>query len=65
MELGVYIHNKTGNEYLVRGNATDCTNKRDGTKCVIYHLYDDFPETNYFVREINEFKEKFTFYRKY
>lgn len=65
MEVGVYIHNKTGNEYLVICTATDCTNQRDGTKCVIYYLLDDFPETKYFVREINEFKDKFTFDRKY
>ena len=63
--IGIYTNNRYGTEYLVRGVVTDCSNDRDGTICVLYHRYDDFPNTAYYVRELEEFKEKFTFNRKY
>lgn len=49
-------HLKTGNVYQVLelGNVIDCTNSRDGTPVVIYYR-----DGKFFVREAEEFKQKF------
>lgn len=48
-------HKKTGNIYeRIVGTAIDCTNSRDGTKCVLY-----MRDGKLFVREEEEFNEKF------
>lgn len=52
-----YKHNKTGNDYVLIGYAINCTNERDGEEIVIYRkLY----ETQMFVRNKQEFLQKFT-----
>lgn len=51
-----YMHNKTGNEYTVEGEALDCTNSRDGQIVVLYRNKNG----QLFVREKNEFLQKFT-----
>lgn len=51
-----YIHNKTGNEYTVEGEALNCTNAQDGQTVVLYRNKDG----QLFVREKNEFLQKFT-----
>jgi hypothetical protein len=53
-----YRHNKTGKLYFLIGNATDCTNSRDGTEVVIYFQVGNISRT--FVREKSEFLQKFT-----
>ena len=48
-------HKKTGNIYeRAVGTVIDCTNSRDGTKCVLY-----MRDGKLFVREEVEFNEKF------
>lgn len=65
--MRTYRHNKTGNLYVAFGHAEtfdkaiDCTNSRDGVKVVIYHAEDN--NWQLFVREREEFLEKFTFVR--
>lgn len=53
-----FRHNKTGNIYLHLSYATDCTNVRHGTGVVIYCKDDN--EHDIFVREVEEFEQKFT-----
>lgn len=65
VKRGIYKNNKKEDEYLVLGTGTDCTNSRSGEKCIIYTPYDSFDPDKIFTREINEFKEKFTFDRNY
>lgn len=51
----VVIHKKTGHKYwIVNDSAIDCTNVRDGVRCVVYTNGQDI-----FVRETSEFWEKF------
>jgi hypothetical protein len=63
IEVGyVYAHKKSGSTYSVLHIATDATNSRDGNLVVVYRRYD--PKTRecgvqVFVRDINEFREKF------
>lgn len=52
-----YIHKKTGKRYLMLAHGIDCTNSRDGVPVVIYCPDDD--ENTIFVRERDEFYEKF------
>lgn len=50
-------HNKTGNVYtIITDKGIDCTNERDGTRVVVYTR-----DNMIFVREYNEFSDKFTF----
>lgn len=55
-------HKKTDNVYVLIFNALNCTNAQDGQKMVLYrrHNTDINADHEYFVREVNEFKEKFT-----
>jgi len=53
----LYIHKKTGKIYRHLAIATDCTNSRDGIPVVVYCPDDD--EHTIYVREANEFEEKF------
>ena len=50
-------HLKTGNIYQVLelGDVIDCTNSRDGTLVKVYYR-----DGKAFVREAEEFKQKFT-----
>lgn len=58
-------HLKTGNLYTIFNLATNCTNAQDGQSMVIYRRHN--PEMSadisfkYFVRELEEFKQKFEF----
>ena len=55
--LNKVIHKKTGNVYFrFSARATDCTNSRDGTRCIVYYNADN---GKFFVREEEEFNEKF------
>ena len=49
-------HLKTGNIYYVLelGDIIDCTNSRDGTHVKLYYR-----DGKFFVRETEEFKQKF------
>ena len=49
-----YRNKKNGKIYIVLGEVIDCTNERDGTVCILYT-----DEKKVFVREKNEFFEKF------
>ena len=55
MVFGNYVHNKTGNVYMVIGASTNETNNNDGQIMIHYCRHG-----RSFVREISEFKEKFT-----
>lgn len=54
---GFYKHNETGKKCVAQNISIDCTNKRAGTVVVVYR---EFGEKNQYVREINEFNDKFT-----
>lgn len=57
-----FIHNKTGNIYVTSGFAVDATNERSGNLCVKYirsQLIGTVDNLIY-VRDLNEFFEKFT-----
>lgn len=58
MKIPIWKNNKTGNLYVVEGTTTNATNAQDGQKMVKYYSLDD---NEPYVREISEFKEKFTF----
>lgn len=51
---GIYKNKKTGNEYKVLFTVINCTNAEDGQEMVAY-----IGGGKIFVREINEFFEKF------
>ena len=52
-------HNKTGNIYFIlKVGAIDCTNKRYGTKVVVYAPDDD--ENTIYIRDETEFFDKFS-----
>jgi len=53
---GSWIHAKTGKTYLVVGSAINATNSNDGDVMVLYKN----AEAMVFVREIAEFKQKFS-----
>lgn len=54
--VGMYRHNKTGNMYTALGIVINTTNHAQDTTMVLYTNADGYK----FVREINEFNEKFT-----
>lgn len=54
MKNNKYRNKKNGKIYIVLGEAIDCTNKRDGTICILYN-----DGKKLFVREKKEFFEKF------
>lgn len=63
---GIYTNKKTGHKYKVLFEALNCTNAQDGQEmiCYIRHrdgevIVDDLEPTTIFVREKNEFFEKF------
>ena len=61
----IYMNNNTGKKYIVDELAIDCTNDRDGTRCVVYHVHDfSLGRNMYFVRELEEFKAKFTLHKE-
>lgn len=56
----IYVNKKNGKKYLVLGNVINCTNVQDGQKMILYkstEIGDD--EVKYFVREEEEFFNKF------
>lgn len=55
-----YLNKKTGNIYRVIGVAQDATNIREGNAVVIYKRYSAGYSTELFVRDLDEFKVKFT-----
>ena len=57
MEQLLYRNNKTGNLYRVIGTVTNTTNAQDGQ---IMYLYKSVNNGMSFVREVEEFKNKFT-----
>lgn len=58
---GLWIHNKTGEEYYVLGPGTEATNGREGVQYVIYRRAGEFSaRTEVFIREAGEFAQKFT-----
>ena len=60
-DLVVYIHNKTGNRYMViYSQVTECTNGREDIDYVVYTNGDKI-----FCREAKEFYQKFTKYKCY
>jgi hypothetical protein len=52
-------NNKRGTLYKILGSCIDVTNIREGTPAIIYTRLDD-PDSNFFVRELDEFNEKFS-----
>ena len=56
----IYINNKTKHRYVVIDSSIiNATNAQDGQVMVLYKTCDE-EITQYFVREYNEFFEKFT-----
>lgn len=56
-----YKNNKNGNMYVViHPDITNCTNANDGQKMVLYNKVDDRYGKEPYVRETNEFLQKFT-----
>ena len=55
-----YLNKKTGNVYRVIGVAADATNVRDGNAVVIYERFVIETSIELFVRDLDEFKVKFT-----
>lgn len=51
------VHNKTGNIYNIInvGKIVNCTNEQDGQEMILYYR-----DGKFFVREREEFEEKFT-----
>lgn len=56
--LTTWTNNKTDKKYIVTGVAYDATNERDGNCVVLYRSAGN--DVGVFVRDIEEFKEKFT-----
>lgn len=59
---GVYVpvtHIKTGKTYFMVGMVTNATNENDGQQMVLYYSKNGMC----FVREVNEFIEKFNRYK--
>jgi hypothetical protein len=59
MNKRIWRNNKTGHLYQVEGTAIDATNATNGRRMVRYRTTGDSPP-EWYVREIREFKEKFT-----
>lgn len=60
----LYLHKKTGNIYRKLCDATDTTNIRNGQSVVFYRIASlQFP-AEYFVRQTDEFNEKFELLHK-
>lgn len=61
----LWKHTKTGNLYVIFYLATNCTNAQDGQSMVIYRRSNPNLSSSidfkYFVRELEEFKQKFEF----
>jgi len=57
----LWKHTKTGNVYVLIFHALNCTNAQDGQAMVLYRRHDPdiTGDMKYFVREFNEFKQKF------
>lgn len=58
----VYRNIKTGNLYYVTAEATNCTNKDNNARMVVYREFGLDHKTillRYFVREYSEFLDKF------
>ena len=55
----IFVHNKTGNKYMVLNEAIDSTNIRNDLDVIIYAPIDS-PDTAWYVREYYEFMDKFT-----
>lgn len=53
-------HIKTGNTYFMYDIVTNATNENDGQQMVLYYSLDGMR----FVREVNEFIEKFGRYKE-
>lgn len=54
-----YRNKKTGNVYVVLGQVTNATNAQDGQEMVLYARDEGWARSQKFVRDINEFTEKF------
>lgn len=54
----VWINRKNGKHYVVLGEVINCTNAQDGQIMIYYRFVDDCTVLP-FVREKNEFFEKF------
>lgn len=57
----LYKNKKNNKIYMYLKDVIDCTNSRDGEKSVLYCTKADDGNIMYFVREYNEFMEKFEF----
>lgn len=57
---GPVMHIKTGKTYIMCGIVTNATNENDGQSMVLYCSKDGMC----FVREVNEFIEKFERYKE-
>jgi hypothetical protein len=55
----LYRNKKKGTLYKLIGTAINCTNAQDGQIMLIYEPYEQEEEHLVFVRERNEFYEKF------
>ena len=55
----LYRNKKKGTLYKLIGTAINCTNAQDGQIMLIYEPYEQKEEHLVFVRERNEFYEKF------
>ena len=55
-----YLNKKTSNIYRVIGVAKDQTNTREGHAVVLYERFASDYSTEFFVRDLDEFKVKFT-----
>lgn len=58
-DMKLYVHDKTGNYYILFGTAVDCTNSRDGAEVAVYARPVN-GRLKFFVRDIGEFRDKFT-----
>lgn len=58
--MSICRHKKTGQLYVAACIATNCTNAQDGERMVLYRKKTDLTTSaRWFVREIEEFLEKF------
>lgn len=66
--IKIAINKKTGDKYrILREDIINCTNKDDGKLMVLYIPLDELslnPEDTEYVREIDEFYEKFEVIKK-
>ncbi len=59
IELGTWKNKKTGDLYEVTGTRINSTNDRNGEIMVEYQREVSLDNHNRFIREINEFQQKF------